>query len=1287
MRDRNDPTLTAYVLGELDQSERDSIEAELADSAELREAVEEIRATAALLSDALAAAPATELHPAQRRRIANELQSEHLAILRSSYQPQRDVARNVRRSFAFTMIVAASLLVAMVSVTAMLSTTPRAGSDVMLSAALDDQPELSPSVDEQKGLAPEGTLYFLDDVEAASSSERFALNPDSRDGSSESDQDRLSSFSLGRTDVELSLSSEPSALRIDLTQSLGEVSGSGMSDAPAAIAPEPSDDLSSTLYSDIRTIIRVPADGTVLIGGIQRRSTEPLAISDPQPDAPALPAIASPLPEAPATSPTSGEGREGQQQSSGREKTVEQETPAEAKAEPRSWRRVKATPNASRLMVGDHDELPLEGVQANVIIDGFRARVLLDCYYYNDRDQQLEGTFKLRLPDDASLYYFAFGDTSFEYRPLVDQLTSIGFLPEDIVRASGTAPDDILKARSDSFGTVKEARLVPREKAAYAYSETVRRRVDPALVEWSGAGVFNARVFPLLPHKLHRIVIGYDVNLQSENDDLVYTLDLPADARQRTVDLNVASIAGVQIEVTPQVKPTVSDGRSFYHLSSPQDEAITVRLRRPGSLLVAGRDDLAGEFFAARFTPDLPAEISQAGSPNAIFLVDTSLSSNPDKFSVWLKLLETTLDKNRDSIRSFAVLFFNIEAHWWQDGLTANTPENVAALLEYCQTLSLEGATDLELALAEATSPTTWAAGGEYEQPDLFLLSDGAVTWGETNLHLMAKSLKSGTGGTLFAYQTGLTGTATGVLEHLTRESGGAVFSVATEDEIERAATAYRNRPWQLLGATVAGGSDLLTAGRIRSVYPGQSLLLAGRGRPTGDVELTLQRGDEQRTVRVTLQHWIESAAAARLYGQVAVGQLESLAAATEDVAIAYARHFRVTGQSCSLLMLESDADYERFHIKPEDDVFVVKSTPAEPLVQRKLAELGDRLEDSKAAVVSWLEKLEKVPGVEFQISTALRLAIERMPAESFEVHVPRLVTESRARADVPAEYVELLANPQLDYDALTAEAQRRLDTLGPADALRALSSLVENSPGDTVVASDVAFSAIAWNLAGQAYPLLRRVALARPYQPHTYEALAQCLAEIGRADLAMIFYEVAVTGTWNDRYGEANRIVAVEYLHLLRRIAAGELTSSVPDYAQARLDSLQSTLGLGQPDLIVTLMWNTDRTDVDLHVLEPSGQECSYQNPQIPGGGNITRDVTGGYGPEMYVLPQGQHGKYAVMANYFGSDANRTQVRTKVYLTIYESFGTRRERVSKKTVVLNRTQEKRDVATVSVEK
>ncbi len=52
-------------------------------------------------------------------------------------------------------------------------------------------------------------------------------------------------------------------------------------------------------------------------------------------------------------------------------------------------------------------------------------------------------------------------------------------------------------------------------------------------------------------------------------------------------------------------------------------------------------------------------------------------------------------------------------------------------------------------------------------------------------------------------------------------------------------------------------------------------------------------------------------------------------------------------------------------------------------------------------------------------------------------------------------------------------------------------------------------------------------------------------------------------------------------------------------------------------------ITWNTDTTDVDLHVIEPSGEECFYRHRNTRrSGGRLTQDVTQGYGPEMYVLP-----------------------------------------------------------------
>jgi hypothetical protein len=531
-----------------------------------------------------------------------------------------------------------------------------------------------------------------------------------------------------------------------------------------------------------------------------------------------------------------------------------------------------------------------------------------------------------------------------------------------------------------------------------------------------------------------------------------------------------------------------------------------------------------------------------------------------------------------------------------------------------------------------------------------------------------------------------MTGTAVGMLEHLTRETGGAVFSVINEDEVQKAARAHRQRPWQLVDVTLPGGSDVLVAGRPKFIYPGQSLLVVGRGQPDSEATVRVRRGDEQQVVEVVIGRPLESALAPRAYGQVAVGQLEDLGSRVEDVAIAYARHFRVTGQTCSLLMLENEALYQRFNIKPEEDSFLVRTSPSADLITAKLDELASQLGDSKTALTDWLSKLERTPGLKFKLPTALRLVLDRLPQEAFEVNRTRLVCSQRKDGDTPQEFLQMLGSGRLDYSAVTLRSADHFGTLGPADALRTLSSLIENNPGDPVLARDVAFSALEWGLSGQAYHLLKRVSEMRPAEPQTYQAMSLCLAETGNADLAMIYYEIVMNATWNNRYLDVKQIVGVEYVDLLRRIVRGELSSHAREYAVARLETMRGRVPVSKADLVITMMWNTDRTDVDLHVIEPTGEECYFEHPRTRMGGRMTRDVTEGFGPEMYTLAQAKAGEYRVLANYFGSDTNRTQVRSKVYITIYRNYGDpKRQWVEKKTITLSGQKEKRELVVIKV--
>ena len=958
----------------------------------------------------------------------------------------------------------------------------------------------------------------------------------------------------------------------------------------------------------------------------------------------------------------------------------------DGKEKPRTWKRSSLVPNTSKLMIGDTEHLPLQGMQAYVQVDGFRARVALDYYFYNDRARQFEGTFKLRLPTGASPYFFAFGKTAFKAK---DGKQPVFFDPKQVRAEKGAGdradPAQIMQDRQQTWSEPKEARMVPKEKAAHAYTTTVRRRVDPALMEWSGAGVFSARVFPLEAKKLHRVVIAYDLDLTPIKENMELRFHVPKTKVRTVIDVDAAALPKAGVSVSPSAQRHKENGRYYWRFDNPTADAIVVRVTEAHGLLLTGEDAKTGSYFAASFRPRLPEGKPAAGAGRAVFMVDTSLSSNPDRFNVYLKLLRALLEKNRDQLKEFAVLFFNVEAGWWQPRFTPNNKENVDALLKHANNLALEGATDLRAALSRAASPKDLHEPAK-SRWDLFLLSDGAATWGESDQHAIAAALRSSRVNALYAYSTGMAGTDRRMLSKLARDTGGAVFSVTGEAELNKAARAHRARPWHLEGVTVAGGSDLMLAGRPLAIYPGQRLQLVGRGKVKlgAKVKLKLRRGGRRTTVSTTLERLVRSQLTPRSYGQIAVEHLEELSRATEEYSVPYACHFRVPGQTSSLLMLESEADYKRFNIKPQEHAFVVKAKPATSILATVLKKIGDTLSDPKATFMAWLERMKGMPGVKFTVSTALKMALQQMPRASFDVQVPALAVKNRTWAGVAPGVRASLASHKLDYAQLVREADRRKLKYGAGDALRALSSLVENSPGDTVLGRDVGFSAVAMGLRQQAYHLFKRVAARRPWEPQTYRAMANVLAAMGKADLALAYYEVGLAGQWNSRFGEFSKILSLDYLRFLRR-HPGKKTS-VPAYTAARLKTLSDRFASfkGQ-DLLVVITWNTDNSDVDLHVMEPTGEDCYYQNRQTKIGGHLTTDVTQGYGPEMYTLGKAKSGAYKIRVKYFASVQNRATARTKVQATVYRHWGTKKERRTDKTVTLAEGKQMHSVATVEI--
>jgi uncharacterized protein YfaP (DUF2135 family) len=75
--------------------------------------------------------------------------------------------------------------------------------------------------------------------------------------------------------------------------------------------------------------------------------------------------------------------------------------------------------------------------------------------------------------------------------------------------------------------------------------------------------------------------------------------------------------------------------------------------------------------------------------------------------------------------------------------------------------------------------------------------------------------------------------------------------------------------------------------------------------------------------------------------------------------------------------------------------------------------------------------------------------------------------------------------------------------------------------------------------------------------------------------------------------------------------------------------------------ELRVVLSWDTDATDVDLHVVSPLGEHSWYGSRETPSGGALDVDVTTGFGPEIFAHPKPPQGTWQVWVNYYGGRAS----------------------------------------------
>ena len=129
--------------------------------------------------------------------------------------------------------------------------------------------------------------------------------------------------------------------------------------------------------------------------------------------------------------------------------------------------------------------------------------------------------------------------------------------------------------------------------------------------------------------------------------------------------------------------------------------------------------------------------------------------------------------------------------------------------------------------------------------------------------------------------------------------------------------------------------------------------------------------------------------------------------------------------------------------------------------------------------------------------------------------------------------------------------------------------------------------------------------------------------------------------------------------------------TSSVPLDTRAIDPRLLRNLPL---DVRAVLTWDADNTDIDLWVTDPNGEKTFYGSPLSYQGGRMSRDFTGGYGPEEFSLKSAKPGKYLVQAQFYGHRQQVVSSATTLQLKLSTGFGTSHQHDEQVTLRLKST-------------
>jgi len=926
----------------------------------------------------------------------------------------------------------------------------------------------------------------------------------------------------------------------------------------------------------------------------------------------------------------------------------------------------------------NENPMRLDILKIDIKVIGQIAVTTLDMTYYNSNNRVMEGEFNFPLGEGQSVSRFAL----------------------------------------DINGTLHEAVVVEKEQGRKTFEAVVRKGVDPGLLEMTEGNNFRMRVYPLPAKGTRRIVMAFEQELTDKGNKDLYILPLTID---KPVEKFSVHAEVIKSEVSPERAGNELSNFSFSKWNDSwvanfeqenfiPDKSISFtipHLNDGESVFTAPKNNNADSlYFYLSIRPELLTE--KKLSPQTITLLwDNSNSAQNRNIEKELILLGTYI-KVLGNVKVNLVPFniktgkpetFNITSGNWEKLKTA------LKMLPYDGGTSL-GCIDLT----------------KINSDEILLFTDGISNFGQNEPKYSGTAIN--------IINSNVTASHS-FLTYLAQRTGGVYINLNKLTSIE-AASLLTNRNFHFISARVENG-------RVSGIYPSMpsqfknSFTMAGiMSGKSATLVLNFGFGNSvsySKRIVINAGNPTEPELLRRVWAEKKIEELNLNEEKNRDEIFATGREFGIVTQNTSLLVLESLSDYLQYNIMPpqgmQKEYFSQKQLNEKEKSEKnrnhldevvKLSDEQSKWWNTRFTLYQEKEKGKIAPYVsprvtdsirttdevreEYNESEAVFMVAEEMPAV-LSSSAPGRSLQKREAGSVSQADIKLNAwDPQTPYlkvlqyapkgeeystylklkneygstPSFYTDASDFFSNAGEKEtAVRILSNLAELRIESPQLLRVLGKKLIELKHYGEAVIVFEKVLKLKGEEPQSYLDLGLAYNANGNSEQAIKTLYVVVTKRWDSRFPEIELIVM------------NEINNIISLHKYLDYSFIDNRLLKKEPvDIRVVLSWDTDASDMDLWVTDPSGEKCFYEHKLTRAGGKISDDFTNGYGPEEFMIRNATGGEYLVQVNYYGTNSQSVLSPVNLHLVFITNFGRPDQKNQEVTIRLDNKEDVIDVGKFS---